>query len=189
MDIEDAFGQFPVLETERLLLRKVTMGDLEDIHAYASREEVARYVTWPVHRTLSDTKEFIHYSLRRYEQKQSAPWGIEYKENGRLIGTIEFVSWDTNNQMAEIGYVLSPDFWGKGITAEATRKIISYGFTRMELVRIQARCINENAGSARVMEKAGMSFEGLLRKGIQAKGRHWDVKMYSILKEEWEKQS
>ena len=115
ISMDEVFGKLPELETERLWLRKVTVEDLVAIHAYAKQEEVARYMTWPAHKTLSDTMDFIDFCLRQYEQKQIAPWGIEYKENRRLIGTIDFVSWDTKNRIAEIGYVLSPDYWGRGI--------------------------------------------------------------------------
>lgn len=176
----------PVLETERLLLRKVTLDDVEDIFAYGSIEEVTRYVTWDAHRTLSDTKEFVQFILNQYENnKQVAPWGIEFKENGRLIGTINFVAWQPKHHSAELGYVLSPDYWGKGITTEATKKVIEYGFEEMDLIRIQARCFLENIGSSRVMEKAGMTFEGISRKAAFIKGKHQDLKVYSILKDEF----
>ena len=185
MKIEQIFGDLPILETERLILRKITLDDLEDMHQYGSDEEVSKYVTWNTHETVSDTKDFVEFVINKYKNKQVAPWGIEYKEDGKFIGTIDFVWWKPNHKVAEIGYVLSKDYWGKGLTTEAARKIIQFGFEEMALVRIQARCNIENTGSARVMEKAGMSFEGIIRKGIFAKGEHYDLKIYSILKEEF----
>ncbi|PLR76245.1 GNAT family N-acetyltransferase [Bacillus sp. V3-13] len=185
MEIEDIYGDLPVLETERLVLRKLTLEDLEDIHSYGSDEEVSKYVTWDTHRSLADTREFLDFVLQQYENKKVAPWGIEYKENKRLIGTIDFVWWKPAHNSAEIGYVLAPQYWGKGIATEAAITIIQFGFTNMDLVRIQARCFVENKASARVMEKAGMSFEGVLRKSMLVKGRHQDIMMYSVLKEEF----
>lgn len=64
-------------------------------------------------------------------------------------------------------------------------EVIKFGFEKMNLTRIQAKCMVENIGSARVMEKIGMSFEGIMRKGLFAKGKHQDIRMYSILKEEY----
>ena len=183
--MEKIYGDLPILETERLILRKVTIEDIQDMYLYGSDEEVSKYVTWNTHETIADTKGFVEFVLNKYENKQVSPWGIEYKGNGKFIGTIDFVWWQTNNKTAEIGYVISKDYWGKGLTSEVAKEIIKFGFEKMDLVRIQARCDVENIGLARVMEKAGMSFEGIIRKGIFVKGMHRDLKMYSILKEEF----
>ena len=75
--MEKPFEKFPTLETERLILRKVTWDDIEDIHAYSSNEEVTKYVTWETHKTLADTKEFIEFAFTQYENKHIAPWGIQ----------------------------------------------------------------------------------------------------------------
>ncbi|WP_066393301.1 GNAT family N-acetyltransferase [Neobacillus mesonae] len=185
MEIEKIYGNLPTLETERLILRKLTLADVDDMFAYCSNAEVSKYVTWDTHRMTSDTKHFVNYVLQQYKNKKIAPWGIEFKETGKLIGTIDFVWWRPEHSSAEIGYVISQDFWGQGITTEAAKEIIKFGFENMELIRIQARCFTENIGSQRVMEKAGMSLEGINRKAMFIKGKHRDLKMYSILKEEF----
>ncbi len=77
------------------------------MYTYASNPEVSKYVTWDTHRTIEDTKEFIRFVMKQYENKGISPWGIEYKENGKLIGTIDYVGWQTKHNSAEIGYVLS----------------------------------------------------------------------------------
>lgn len=182
MKIDDIYRDLPRLESERLILRKVTMADAEDLFYYASNKEVAKYVTWNAHRTLSETRQFIDFILNLYESSQVAPWGIELKETGKLIGTIDFVWWKPHHKAAEIGYAISHDYWGKGITTEAAKEIIKFGFEKMDLVRIQARCFVDNFGSERVMEKAGMTFEGINRKAIFVKGKHHDVKMYAIIR-------
>jgi [ribosomal protein S5]-alanine N-acetyltransferase len=185
MEIEKIYGNLPTLETKRLKLRKITLEDVDDMYYYGSNEDVSKFVTWETHKTLSDTKQFIEFVLNNYENKKVSPWGIEYKENGKFIGTIDFISWNTHHKIAEIGYVISQDYWGMGIATEAANELIKFGFNNMDLVRIQARCFVENKGSARVMEKIGMSFEGINRKGFFSKGKHQDIKMYSILKEEF----
>ncbi|MEK5205461.1 MULTISPECIES: GNAT family protein [Psychrobacillus] len=185
MNIEKIYSDLPTLETEHLILRKVTKEDIEDMYLYGSDEEVSKYVTWNTHETIADTKGFVEFVLNKYENKQVSPWGIEYKENGKFIGTIDFVWWQPNHKIAEIGYVISKDYWGKGLTTEVAKELVKFGFEEMDLVRVQARCDVENIASARVMEKAGMNFEGIIRKGIFVKGEHRDLKMYSILKEEF----
>ncbi|MFC7679290.1 GNAT family N-acetyltransferase [Paenibacillus sp. GCM10028914] len=186
MEIEEIYGEPPRFETERLILRKVTMQDAEDMFAYASNDDVSRYVPWETHRTIEDSRGFISFIEQRYDNKAVSPWGIEYKENGRMIGTIDFVLWQPMHQVAELGYVLGKDYWGKGLMSEAAGELLRFGFAKMDLVRIQARCIAENIGSQRVMEKIGMTFEGIQRKGMKNKGIHCDIKTYAILKEDYE---
>lgn len=178
MNITEKFGEVPKIETERLVLRQITIDDAEDMYLYASNEEVTRYVTWDTHSSLSDTNEFINSFLPHYD----APWGIELKENGKFIGTVHFVWWQPKHNSAEIGYVLSKEYWGKGLITEAAKAIIPFGFESMNLVRIQARCFLENEGSERVMVKLGMSFEGISRKVMYVKGEYKDLKVYSLLK-------
>lgn len=185
MKIEEIFGDLPELETERLILRKITLHDVEDIYSYCSNEEVSKYVTWDTHQALDDTTNFVKFVLNQYENRKIAPWAIEYKKNGKLIGTIDFISWHTEYNIAEIGYIISKDYWGNGIATEAANEVIKFGFNHMELIRVQARCFVENKGSACVMKKLGMSFEGTLRKAMFIKGKHQNLKMYSILKEEF----
>jgi [ribosomal protein S5]-alanine N-acetyltransferase len=185
MSTVTSFSSLPAMETERLLLRKITMADMADIYEYGSDPLVSRYVGWPTHESMEDTQEFASHIIQQYEKESIGFWGIELKENRKLIGTIDFVSWQPKHKTAEIGYVISPDYWGKGYTSEAVKKVFSFGFIDMDLVRIQARCFLENIGSQRVMEKAGMTFEGVVRKGLYMKGKHQDLKLYSILKEEY----
>ncbi len=180
MNWKEEFSDFPSLETERLILRKIIIEDAEDLLHYASNEEVTRLVTWNRHSTMSDSKHFIKTFLPKYD----VPWGIEHKESGKFIGTVHFVWWDAANHSAEIGYVLSQDYWGQGLITEAANAVISFGFEKMDLVRIQARCFLENKGSERVMEKLGMTYEGTIRKAMLVKGIHRDLKLYSIVKED-----
>ena len=185
MEARNIFDPFPELETERLILRKIRMEDAHDMYAYGSNPEVTKYMTWNTHQSIEDTKEFLVFALSQYEKKELAPWGIERKGTGKLIGTIDFVGWKIPHRVAELGYVLSQDFWGQGIAAEAAKELIKFGFVQMNLMRIQARCFVENTGSERVMQKAGMTYEGVIRKGMYAKGKHQDLKMYSILRDEY----
>ena len=176
---------FPILETQRLLLRPLTLADKEAIFDYASRPEAAKYVTWSPHQSVSDSQAFIEFALNQYEAGGVAPWGIVIKATNQLIGTIDFVSWNQTHGYAEIGYVCSPDHWGKGYTPEAGKALLQFGFEKMGLTRIQARTFVENEASQRVLEKLGMAYEGTMRKAMKVKGKHWDLTMYSILREEY----
>ncbi len=186
MRIEDRFDSFPILETKRSILRPITFSDLDDIASYCSIPEVSQYTVWDVHKSIEDTKEFIQFVINRYESQKVGPWGIELKETGRIIGSCSFVSWDNKNRRAELGYVLSNRYWNQGIMTEVINRVVEFGFKNLELVRIEARCLPENSGSSRVMEKTGMKFEGVLRKHIWAKNDFQDLKLYSIVREDFE---
>ena len=177
-------GGPPTLETERLILRALTPDDATSVFAYAADPEVARHMVWDAHRSMKDSQAFLELTLARYESGDAPDWGIVYKGDGRLVGTAGFVAWEKEHARAEVGYVLNRLYWGRGLAAEALRAIFSFGFERMYLNRIEARCIAENTASARVMEKAGMTYEGTLRQREFLKGAYQDMKLYAILKRE-----
>ncbi len=185
MYIEDIFTKLPTLETEHLTLRKLREADLADLFAYASDPEVAKYVTWPVHKSVEDSKAYLRFVLSQYDLGKLAPWGITEKHSNTLIGTIDFVSWNVAQHSAEIGYVLSRSHWGKGIVTEAAQALLDFGFHHMSLQRIQARCLLQNIGSSRVMEKIGMQFEGVARSSIFVDEQFHDLKIYAITKEDF----
>lgn len=122
LKIEDIYKNLPVLETNRLL-RKLSIDDAEAMHKYGSNGEVTKHVFWDTHKSLADTKAFIHYALNQYDNNAIAPWGIEHKQEKKLIGTIDFVRWLPEHRLAEIGYVITPEHWGKGIATEAANCI------------------------------------------------------------------
>ena len=183
--VKKVLKDLPTLETERLILRKMTLDDAEAVFAYASDPEVTRYVIWDTHRAIEDSKRFLHTVVERYENAEAADWGIVYKGNGRFIGGCGIVQWNSDHARAEMGYVLSREHWGRGLIPEAVRAMITFGFERMSLNRIEARCMTENVASARVMEKARMIYEGTFQQREYIKGAYRDIKLYAILKSEY----
>ena len=186
MNIQDIYSDLPPLKTERLLLRKITTEDLDDFYAWASDPDVTQYVTWYSHTNPEETQEFINRILGRYKYAKIAPWAIVDRQENRMIGLNGFCTWDTRHHRAELAYVLSKPYWGKGYIPETSPAIINFGFQRMNLNRIAARCRVPNIGSARVMEKCGMTYEGTLREVALIKNEYVDLKHYAILKKEWQ---
>lgn len=182
----DIFKNLPVLETERLRLRKLSMRDAGDVFAYASVPEVAEHVTWEYHRNISDSMHYLRFITQQYQDGIPSPWGIIHKELGKLIGTIGYHVWSLPNGFGEVGYALSKDFWNKGYTTEAFEEVIRFGFERLRLNRVEATCKLANTASERVMLKCGLSYEGILRKRLFAKSEYHDLKLYSLLRNEWE---
>jgi ribosomal-protein-alanine N-acetyltransferase len=180
------FANLPDLETKRLLLRKMRLDDAEAMFAYASDPEVTRYVLWDTHRSIEDSESFLRLAVEGYERGDFGGWGIVLKDGGAFVGTCGVdVGYAPEHARAELGYVLSREHWGRGLMPEAVRAVIRFGFDRMGLNRVEARCIAGNAASARVMEKAGMNCEGTLREREFIKGAYRDMKLYSILRREY----
>jgi len=184
--IKQVFRDLPRLETERIILRKMSLRDVSDLFEYASEPEVTKYVTWDYHRTVADSKYFLNLVLQKYKDHDVSPWGMVLKENNKLIGTCGYAWWMPENYRAEFGYALSMKYWNQGLMTEAVREIIRFGFETMELNRIEARCKTDNLASEKVMQKCGMKFEGIMRQQMHVKDEYHDLKMYSILKKEYQ---
>ncbi len=185
--VYEIFKSLPVLETGRLRLRKLSMRDAGDVYEYASVPEVAEHVTWEYHRNVSDSMHYLRFITQQYEDGIPSPWGIIHKDLGKLIGTIGYHVWSLPNKCGEVGYALSKDFWNKGYITEAFKEVIKFGFERMRLNRVEATCKLANSASERVMIKCGLEYEGIMRKKLFAKGEFHDLKLYSLLLDDWEK--
>ena len=175
-------GYMPLLETERLRLRRLCMRDAADIFDYSRDPQVAKYVLWDAQTSLSEARSYLRFMLRKYRLGEPASWGIELKATGRIVGTIGFMWVQTDNCSAEVGYSLSRDYWNNGIMTEALREVIRYGFLGLRLNRIEAQHETGNPASGAVMRKCGMAKEGTLRQRLFNKGKYVDVDMYSILR-------
>jgi len=178
------FIKIPTLYTERTVLRRITKSDLEDVYEYGTDPLVPKYLLWYNHPDKRYTLSYLSYLDKMYKQAKFYDWGIEL--DGKMIGTCGFTSIDTENNSAEIGYVLNSKFWGMGLATEVAKKVIEFGFDVLNLRRISARCMVENIESKRVMEKCGMRFEGILKDAVFAKGEYKDVFLYSITKPDYQ---
>lgn len=185
MKLLDILANLPTIETERLLLRKITLNDASDMFEYASNPKVSEYTMWSTHTSIEDTKYFLKSLTKMYKRRELVDWGIVHKAEKKFIGTCGFVEWSMTHSRAEIGYALSARYWREGYMSEAVNAVIEFGFREMLLNRIVGRCEVNNIASARVMEKVGMRLEGILRQQLFVKGRYWDLKIYSILREEF----
>ncbi|MCT7969072.1 GNAT family N-acetyltransferase [Laspinema sp. D1] len=183
------YPDLPILESDRLILRKMTLEDAPDLFEYASDPEVAQYTTWYPHQSLEDSHIFLNSVLENYQTPKGFNWGIIHKDHSKLIGTCGLVDWVQSDHYAEIGYALARPYWGQGYMPESVKAVVAFSFQETDLNRIEGRCKLPNHASARVMEKVGMKFEGILRQQMFIKGSFHDMKLYAILREDWEKLS
>jgi RimJ/RimL family protein N-acetyltransferase len=185
----------PIL-TERLVLRPYTAADLDDYAAMQGNEEVVRYMLWP----LRDRKQSAKHLARRRRQTRLSHAGdflglaIELpgepslnpkSRSGRVIGDASLLLRSVGHRQAEIGWVLHPDFGGKGYATEASRVMLDLAIGRLGAHRVVAQLDARNTGSAAMAERLGMRREGLFREDLWFKGAWGDSLYYAILDEEW----
>ncbi len=173
------------LETERLILRKLSLGDAESMFKnWASDDEVTKYLVWESHKNLEVTKEYLKNIVKEYENPKNFDWCIELKSIGEPIGTIGCKGLDENIKKIEVGYCIGRRWWGNGIMAEALKEVINFLIFKVGINRIEACHDVRNFASGIVMQKAGMRFEGLLREAYIFHNSVKDVCVYSILKKD-----
>jgi ribosomal-protein-alanine N-acetyltransferase len=182
-------SKIPVIETERLILRELSLDDVDDIFGYASIPEVSTFLLWYPHKSKQDSIDFINFAKDMFAKDISIIWGIELKEEKKLIGIFDLRTMQLINDCAEIGYVISNIYWNRGFISESIQEVIKFCFNELKLNRVEAHCDEENIGSARVMEKAGMKYEGTMREKLYVKDKYRSMKLYSILKSEFIQQN
>jgi ribosomal-protein-alanine N-acetyltransferase len=176
------FSPFPVLKSNRLLLRELTIADAPELFILRSDEKVLQFIGREPAKSVSEVETFIEKILAAQKNSESVLWGIALADQpDKLIGTICYWQMQPENYRAEIGYALRPEHWGKGIMTEAINKVVDYGFTEMKLHSIEARTNPENIVSGVILEKTGFVKEGHLKEEFYFKGKFYDSVIYSRL--------
>ncbi len=174
------FKKIPTIETDRLILRKLKVADYADMYEYSRLDRVTEFLLWNSHPDARYTRDYLSYIQSQYRVGEFYDWAVIHKETNKMIGTCGFAKLDFENNSAEIGYVLNPDFWRCGYATEAVKKIIDFGFHVLNLHRIEARYIVGNEVSRSVMEKCGMVFEGIHRSSLFVKDKYVSVGFCAI---------
>ncbi|MBF7091475.1 GNAT family N-acetyltransferase [Flavobacterium sp. ALJ2] len=175
------FSPFPVLKTERLFLKRITNEDANEIIALRSNPETMKYIPRPLIKTNEQALEHIAQINSITETNEGINWGITLKDNPKIIGFIGYFRIKPEHYRAEIGYMLLPEFHGKGIIPEAVKTVIDYGFNEMKLHSIEAVIDPDNLASERVLQKMGFVKEGHFKESEYYEGRFLDSVIYSLL--------
>ncbi len=173
---------FPVIRTERLLLRPTTVADADVLYELRRNEDVMRYIDRPRPDSINDILALIQKIQDRFESNDGISWALALPDTDRYIGTISFHEIMKAHFRAEVGYMLHPDFHGKGIMSEALQAVIAHGFNNMGLHSIEAHLDPCNVASARILERNGFVREGLFKENHYWQGRFNDTAIYSLLK-------
>ena len=180
------FSYFPVLETGRLRLRKMTNDDADSLIAIFNDEEVNRYLSGgPPCSNRVEAISTLDWMQSWFDARGGLRWGITLKGEDKVIGTCGFHFLSRENSHCDIGYDLIPLYWRRGYVTEATHALVRWCFENLDLHRIQADCTEGNIGSERVLEKVGFTHEGTWRESCFEHGRFVSLKQYGLLRREY----
>ena len=174
--------QHHTLESERLVLRPLTLDDAEALYEFKSDEQTTRYIYEP-HQDLTRT---LNSMANYYLKEPIGKYAVVLKETNKVIGIFEFRVHE-HNKSGEIGYTLDSRYWGHGYMTEAGKRILEFAFNDLQLERVFAEHDTNNVASGKVMQRLGMTCDGILRKSRMFKGELIDGAYYSILKSEYVK--
>ncbi len=174
----------PVIETERLMLRPYSLADAPDVQRMCGDPAIAA-TTLAIPHPYPDgaAEQWISTHADSFQQGKEVTLAITLKPVGSVIGSVA-LSINENHRRGELGYMVAKEHWNRGYCTEASRALMSYGFRGLDLNRIQAMHFPRNPASGRVMQKLGMTTEGLLRQYVSNRGTFEDVVLYSILRAE-----
>lgn len=180
--LNNVFKDFNIIESERLIIRKLEISDAEDIFEFTSLNETSFFLTWHPHISKDETKQFVYSVLDKYNKNEPSQWAIELKNEKKVIGIAGFINLYSEHSKGEIAYVLSPDYQNKGYMTEALNSIIHFGFDVIGLNRIEAKMEIDNFASEKTLQKIGMKLEGCFYDYLFRKGKFRTYKFYSIIK-------
>jgi ribosomal-protein-alanine N-acetyltransferase len=178
------FSPFPVLSTERLILRQVDENDATGIFTLRSDAEIMQFIDRPLAASIEDAFQLIQKINDSLTMNDGITWAITIKEDAVLIGTIGFWRIEKEHYRAEIGYLLHPSYHGKGIMREALSAVLDYGFKIMKLHSVIANVNPGNSASIKLLERNNFTREGYFKESYFYNGKFLDAAIYSILTKE-----
>ena len=180
--LELNFQPFPELKTERLLLRRITAADAEELFILRSDPRVMEFVGREPAKTVQEVLDLIELINKNIDANETVMWAIALKEEpSRLIGNITLWQIEKDHYRADIGYMLHPDHWRKGIMKEAISHVVNYGFNTMKLHSIGAKVASGNKPSEWVLESAGFEKEAHFKEDYYFRGKFYDTLVYSLI--------
>jgi len=174
--------RFPVLDTERLRLRRFTARDVDGLHAAFGSAKAMRYWNAPPFATRAETARMARIMAKADAPQWWLPWAITRRRDDRCIGMINYHHREAGDRRLELGWILAPRHQGKGYAREATAAVIRYCLDTLDTHRIEAMIVPENTASIRLAERLGFRFEGgPIRDRWRAGGEYRSVMMYGLL--------
>lgn len=176
------FAEMETLETERLILRKLTMEDLYDYYErIGSDGEVSRYMLWEPHQDIGETLESFEKTLACYEEGNYYRWVAEEKNGDGVIGTMSLLRFDEEDNSCSFAYMFAKDWWGQGYATEAMTAVLNFAVEKLEVGKIAADHFAGNEASGAVMRKLGMVHVGTVKGKYVKHGYPVDAELYELV--------
>lgn len=175
------FSPFPNLETERLILRRVLPSDVKEMFELRSNPETMKYIPRPLLTNHEEALAHIQMMEDKIETNEGINWAITLKGDDTMLGVIGHYRIKPEHYRAEVGYMILPEYHGKGITSEAVQCVVDYGFNTMQLHSIEGVIDPENEASERVLQKCGFVKEAHFKENEYFDGKFIDAVVYSKL--------
>jgi len=175
------FKPFPVLTTDCLVLRRITNDDANELFFLRSNEDVMRYIDRPRPKSLEDITQLVEKIDAMIDGDNGISWAITLKGEPRLIGHISFHVLKKENYRAEVGYMLHPHHYRKGIMTEALRAVLNYGFETMRLHSVEAIVNPENEASISLLQQNNFVREAYFKEDFFWQGKFLDSAIYSLI--------
>ena len=172
---------FSILQTDKLILGEITAAYSNDIYHLFNDQRITKYYPVMYLEKSADAHLVVNMLRNKYEEGSMVRWGITLRGTDKLIGIIGFNDIYPGHK-AKISYLLSPDYWGRGLMTEAVQAILKYGFEILGLNRIEALVIIGNEQSVKLLLRCGFGYEALLEDFLFTDGYHYDMKLYAIMK-------
>lgn len=171
---------FPILHTERLILREIIAPDIDKVFEGLSHPDVIKHygVSFT---SIEGCREQMDWYAGMIKNDTGRCWAICSKDNSAFYGVITLPFWEKQHRKAEMGYWLLPSFWKKGIATEAASAVIKYAFEEMNLHRIKAESEDDNPGSIATLKKLGFVYEGTQKECEIKEGRFLNLEIYALL--------
>lgn len=170
---------------DRLVLREFAETDENAVHSYACDPVVTQFLEWGPN-SIEDTRAFLRKAVGQVEtpSRRAFDLAVVDIQSQAVIGGAALSVTNVEHRRGEIGYVLHPDVWSKGLATETARMLLRFGFDQLQLHRISATCHPDNHASARVLQKAGLVFEGRLRSHLFVRDAWRDSLLYAAISED-----
>lgn len=180
--LQFSFSPFPVLETKNLILRQIHLNDDKEVFELRSNPDTMKFIPRPLAETIEDAQKFITDCNTGIEKNDYINWAIAQKKDTKLIGMIGFFRLQPEHFRGEVGYILNPNFHGKGIMTEALDEALKYAFNTLNFHSIEAVIDPGNIASEKLLQKFGFEKEAHFKENFFYNGEFLDTVIYSILK-------
>jgi len=179
--LEINFHPFPVIETERLILRRIEESDIHEVFFLRSDKTVLKYIDKPAAKSLDEARDFISRINALEKNNTGVNWAISIRGYKKLIGNICLWNINAQHHRGEVGYVLHPEHHGKGIMQESIEDVLDYGFRILKLHSIEAHVNPFNKASIKLLERNNFQKEAYFKENWFFENKFLDTAIYSLL--------